>query len=175
MKKNTKEDCKEALNKAAKELGKSPTYSEYKSLDISPSITTIRKYYGSWNEAKVAAGLETLETNPTQFNYDGCPDILSYSKEEWKKLSASYKSIHRKKAKVAELKINKGCKNCAFNDHPMGLIFHHKNPNEKIMSVSNMVSDGYSWQKICDEIDKCEILCRNCHQIEEHGDRFNLS
>lgn len=42
--------------------------------------------------------------------------------------------------------------------------FHHLNPNEKDFSLS---SDGHtrSWEKVKQELDKCVMLCANCHRI----------
>lgn len=63
MKQFTKQDCLDALREAATELGHSPTRKDYDSLDISPSIRTIRSRCGSWNHAKEAAGLDTYPDN----------------------------------------------------------------------------------------------------------------
>lgn len=63
MKQFTEQDCLDALREAATELGHSPTREDYNSLDISPSIRTIRSRCGSWNRAKDAAGLDTYPDN----------------------------------------------------------------------------------------------------------------
>jgi hypothetical protein len=52
------EECIEALNEAADKVGDSPTVREYGQLDITPSQTTIKEAFGTWNTAKQAAGLE---------------------------------------------------------------------------------------------------------------------
>ena len=46
----------------------------------------------------------------------------------------------------------------------IALEFHHTDPNEKDFHISDMASSGYSWLTIMKEIDKCEILCANCHR-----------
>ena len=44
------------------------------------------------------------------------------------------------------------------------LHFHHINPDNKKFTIScNM---GKSWENIKKEIDKCIVLCANCHAIE---------
>lgn len=38
------------------------------------------------------------------------------------------------------------------------------------MNVSLMVADGYSWENILKEIEKCQVLCANCHRIKTARD-----
>jgi hypothetical protein len=61
------------------------------------------------------------------------------------------------------------CEECGESDVRV-LEFHHK--GEKDMAVAAMVSAGYSIERIQTEIDKCTILCANCHRkltVEERG------
>ena len=51
------------------------------------------------------------------------------------------------------------------NFHTRALTFHHKN-NNKVANISNMMN--YSWKKILAEINKCIIICFNCH-MAIHG------
>lgn len=58
----SKDDCINALRTAAEQIGESPTIREYRDLDIDgPSEDTIRDRFGTWNDAKEAAGLEAFE------------------------------------------------------------------------------------------------------------------
>ena len=54
------------------------------------------------------------------------------------------------------------CKYCP-EDHPGCISFHHTDPKEKKMSVADLVALGYSVTIILEEIEKCEVLCHNCH------------
>ena len=54
------------------------------------------------------------------------------------------------------------CSMCPEN-HPACLDFHHKNKN-KDFDVSLMANQGYSKKRILKEIEKCDILCSNCHR-----------
>jgi len=58
------------------------------------------------------------------------------------------------------------CERCGFEDH-RALQFHHTD-NNKVEDVATMVAHGYSRSKIKKEIEKCEVLCANCHQIEHY-------
>ena len=42
------------------------------------------------------------------------------------------------------------------------LVFHHRNPLEKDMEVSQMLSK-YSLTTLQKEVEKCDVLCANCH------------
>lgn len=57
------------------------------------------------------------------------------------------------------------CNRCGYSDF-RALHFHHL--GDKHMSVSQMVKDGYAWKRILTEIEKCEVLCANCHAIEHY-------
>ena len=60
---------------------------------------------------------------------------------------------------------DKKCMLCGF-DHLGALEFHHRDPSKKFDTICNMVSKkGYSKAKIMIEINKCDILCANCHNI----------
>jgi hypothetical protein len=48
-------------------------------------------------------------------------------------------------------------------DDPIVLQFHHLDPDSKHKDVSYMVDNGYAWSRIQDEINKCKVMCSNCH------------
>jgi hypothetical protein len=64
------------------------------------------------------------------------------------------------------------CKICGEN-HPAALDFHHKNPKKTDKKVNELVSDGHTRHRIQVEIDKCEVLCSNCHRKHHHDERKN--
>lgn len=55
------------------------------------------------------------------------------------------------------------CKLCGYNNYIGSLEFHHRNPKEKDFSIHSSLS----WEKILCELDKCDLLCANCHR-EQH-------
>ncbi len=59
--------------------------------------------------------------------------------------------------------LNLKCQECG-EDHPAVIDFHHMDPTEKESSVSNLVGQGHSLDRIKKEIDKCIVLCSNCHR-----------
>lgn len=58
------------------------------------------------------------------------------------------------------------CIKCNYNKDLTALEFHHINPQEKEFEPSRMMNK--SWETITTELDKCVLLCSNCHK-EEHS------
>jgi hypothetical protein len=66
----------------------------------------------------------------------------------------------RNRLLLLDIKKNSGCCKCG-ESNPICLDFHHIDPTIKDMSVANMVA--YSDEKLKLEINKCVIVCKNCH------------
>lgn len=62
------------------------------------------------------------------------------------------------------------CTECGYSKNIKSLEFHHKNPKEKDVSLSNLVYE--KWEIVKTELDKCVVLCVNCHR-EEHDKEYN--
>jgi predicted transcriptional regulator len=70
------------------------------------------------------------------------------------------------KIKMIEYKGSE-CEHCSLklkNSHPAVYDFHHMDPNEKDINFTSV--KYWKWEKIVDELDKCNLLCSNCHRIE---------
>jgi hypothetical protein len=78
---------------------------------------------------------------------------IDYARERTVELSQKLKKYKR------DLK----CKNCN-ESHISTLDFHHRDSKEKDFSISEMIRKGYSWERILKEIEKCDVLCSNCHR-----------
>jgi hypothetical protein len=63
--------------------------------------------------------------------------------------------------RLNEYKSSHGCCICSEKD-PRCLDFHHKEGSNKVMTVSQMCSFGK--EKLFSEIEKCVIVCSNCHR-----------
>ena len=70
---------------------------------------------------------------------------------------------HQVKRQLREYKKTLACVRCG-ETHWATLDFHHDDPAEKDGTVSYLVNSGYSWARIREEIDKCTVLCSNCHR-----------
>lgn len=65
------------------------------------------------------------------------------------------------------------CERCGYNRCMEALEFHHIDPTKKDFNVS---SRGHtrSWKRVKEELDKCVLLCANCHrelhtELAAHG------
>lgn len=57
------------------------------------------------------------------------------------------------------------CKKTLFDFHPDVFDFHHRNPNEKDINFNRIKYK--KWEFIKGEIDKCDLICTNCHRTLE--------
>lgn len=57
------------------------------------------------------------------------------------------------------------CARCGYSKCLRSLIFHHRNPAEKKFGIAG--SHCRKWEVVQEELDKCDLLCTNCHG-EEH-------
>ena len=64
---------------------------------------------------------------------------------------------------LRDYKQDHGCKLCGFSK-PKALDFHHRDPTHKEFNLAHASLLGYSKEKILIEIDKCDVLCSNCHR-----------
>jgi ribosomal protein S30 len=64
----------------------------------------------------------------------------------------------------SELKKDLKCSKCG-NNHPAVLDFHHRDRTTKESTVAQLKSSRSNKQAILDEIEKCDVLCANCHRI----------
>lgn len=54
---------------------------------------------------------------------------------------------------------------CPCGEHdPAVLEFHHRDPEDKEATVSSMLRNMRSWSRILVEVEKCDVLCANCHK-----------
>ena len=53
------------------------------------------------------------------------------------------------------------CQRCGYDKCARALQFHHIDPNEKDFQISG--SNNKSWEKIEKELEKCILVCSNCH------------
>lgn len=54
------------------------------------------------------------------------------------------------------------CSICGYNKCNRALAFHHLDPETKDFSISHK-GISRSWEKIKQELDKCILVCHNCH------------
>ena len=85
-----------------------------------------------------------------------------------------YAVTNLRKAKLRdwlnEYKRTLSCARCGFADY-RALQFHHTEPEGKDFNVADMIRSGFAAAKVEREVNKCIVLCANCHHIEHYEAR----
>lgn len=114
-------------------------------------------------------------------------DPSRYQSEEWKEYMRNYQRswhqrnkerrlarLYEKKAAIYEyvqnIKNQLRCADCG-EQHPATLQFHHLNSENKTFTIGDAVKRGFSLDRIKQEIEKCIVLCANCHFIRHYNMR----
>lgn len=69
-------------------------------------------------------------------------------------------------ARIREYKLEHPCIICS-EDEPTVLEFHHIDPSEKDFQIAE--GAHRNWEKVVGEINKCVVLCSNCHKKVHAG------
>lgn len=59
---------------------------------------------------------------------------------------------------------NQACLDCGLKDVRL-LTFDHIDPKEKHANVADLVSRGSKLEHLEEEVEKCEVVCHNCHML----------
>ena len=92
---------------------------------------------------------------------------LGHTKKLCNSCMANRRKIEIKEKSIKYLGGKCSANNCGYNKCKSALEFHHLNPKEKEFTISG--SHCYSWGRIKKELDKCILLCANCHREIESG------
>ena len=97
------------------------------------------------------------------------PEKVKEQKKNWamanKELVNHYSKNHRdtRREFLDIIKLEEGCQTCGYNGHPRALQFDHINPAEKLFTIADLLT--CSMDKLLTELEKCRVLCANCHSI----------
>lgn len=158
-----REDCTKCINKKSKDK----RLEKLKIIDYNKAINIIN----------VGIKRENILNNCPD-NHKWCNQCNKYKhKNEYSKYNyenfklsvcrdcANDNSIQRnRKLKLKAIEYLGGkCKRCKITGHYSIFDFHHKIPNEKEFNWDK--ARKKTFEKIINELDKCDLLCKNCHQI----------
>ena len=92
------------------------------------------------------------------------------------KKNAEYKKRWREKRVAAlkkRLKVlrSQPCTDCNGVFPWFIMHYDHRNRKEKVGGVAKLVSRGQTWEAISKEIEKCDLVCPNCHAIRTHENK----
>lgn len=115
----------------------------------------------SWTrEKRLAYNRKYWKTNKAQL-------LAGRSKYYAQSNSYSQKRRHKNKARALNFKKEVKCIQCGFS-HPAALHFHHLDPSLKEFEIMKVLSSNrkIDWEVVEEEVEKCVLLCANCHLIE---------
>ena len=129
---------------------------------------------------KIYYKTHTTEETAKQFNVSKS-SVIKYVDNKMIKFSdyerkiKNYKKVLTRRQKLKEMAVEyKGgkCVICGYDKCIWALEFHHRNPKERDFGIS--VYNNLAWEKIKSEIEKCDLLCSNCHK-ELHHQNWDIS
>ncbi len=86
-----------------------------------------------------------------------------------RRLKSNIKIRDKNRAYVTKYLEDKSCIKCG-ESNPVCLDFHHREPSEKVKTISRLKSSGMSIKALIKEIEKCDVVCANCHRkIHSNG------
>lgn len=121
-----------------------------------------RAYYAA--EGKKTCPHCKIEKHLTDFNTRKGENLPS----SWCKRCCSDRTLEKQRASKQKAVDYKGgeCQICGFKEYAGALEFHHLNPKEKDFQFSHFPT----WNDITKaELDKCVLLCANCHRMTHAG------
>ena len=95
------------------------------------------------------------------------------TKEEKIKANTARVTKYRRNLKIkAVAYLGGSCVSCGYNKSVLAMDFHHRDPTKKDFAIS-VTGATRSWERVKIELDKCDLLCANCHR-EIHGETMPL-
>lgn len=82
--------------------------------------------------------------------------------------------LHRDKVKNwfnQEVKQKLFCSVCKESRYWV-LDFHHRDPKQKENNIAKLINEG-SKKRLLFELEKCDVLCSNCHRDLHHQEKIN--
>ena len=101
-----------------------------------------------------------------------------YYRKNRDKLLAKQRDKNRRFAEnrrkwLSDFKKSLKCQRCG-ESHPATLTFHHRDSSFKEFAIGNSVWMGVGLSRLKKEIEKCDVLCANCHAKEHFAHMFDL-
>ena len=105
----------------------------------------------------------------TVLDYIKPPDVKRSEEKTKSEKNVIAVQLRRNNLKKMAIEYKGGCcQECGYDKAKTALEFHHLDPKKKDFGIS---SKGHtrSWEKIKEELDKCILLCSNCHREIHEG------
>jgi len=63
-----------------------------------------------------------------------------------------------------------GCRICGYAKNLAALEFHHRDESAKLFQLDLRSLSNRSWNRIEAEVQKCDLVCSNCHKEIHYPD-----
>ncbi len=104
-------------------------------------------------------------------NKESCAARAKAWREANKEYVLSKQKLDKRNRKLWAIEFLGGkCNKCQGEFHPSIYEFHHIDPTTKDRDPSKMLQ--LSLKKLTTELEKCELLCANCHRLTHHGEIY---
>lgn len=105
-----------------------------------------------------------LDRNPTYFStyYENNREVINK-----KCVAITRRNRQKRREKLAILKSGP-CADCGKHFPSYVLDFDHRDPSQKVAEVSLLAKLSYKWETVLREIEKCDLVCSNCHHLRTY-------
>lgn len=96
-----------------------------------------------------------------------------YQKEHYEKNKSYYlrknnEYMRKVKQFIADYKTEHACMDCGNKFSACVMDFDHRDPKKKLINLAMASRKGWSIDRVIKEIEKCDLVCANCHRIRTH-------
>jgi len=152
---------------------------------INDGLTAKQRYFNKrYSEAPLilcacgcGTAIKSIDKYARPVKYENGHRLRKYDdptqyKREWnhrnREHRQEYKAQYHRTRKIKALEyLGDGCKMCNLKyngKNAAAFEFHHIDPNSKEFNIGNNLVNK-AWNQILKELDKCDLLCSNCHNL----------
>lgn len=137
------------------------------------NLDEVLQFYNNYKSIRKTSKHFKIDKYTLRKHYITDEFLIKRVKKQEKSKSNPQAVIDWRKRKKKELIDYKGgcCEKCGYNKSTRVLQFHHLDPKEKDFNIS---AKSYSIERLKKEVDKCILVCANCH-LEIHEEIDNNS
>lgn len=141
------------------------------------NATDRREYKAAWERAKRAQNPEAVRARQREYEQG-----RSEERAAWKRAyrlanlaevqeqgrRSQKKATDERREVVNAIKTKRGCADCGYSAHHAALDFDHIDRVAKTKTVAWLVSHAAPWSELLAEMEKCEVVCANCHRVRTY-------
>jgi transposase len=131
----------------------------------SDEIELLKEYYKTHTIEQTSKKFEVSISTVKKYSNR---KFINRTEDDRKKANYNHVKTFRKRTKEKAVEYKGGkCNICNYDRCISALEFHHLEPSKKDFTLSQ--SMNIAWNKIEEELDKCILVCANCHREIHEG------